>query len=260
MSRPLKSLLAVFGFLLLLIAAGAAMLRSTRGEAGTPVELRPTVLTITNGHVAITAAQVKDGIVLFDTGQDPQGHALLTLLHSMNAVREDVHDVFLTHGHGDHLSGVPLLPHARIWAGEGDVDLASGKVAPQAMLARIFGWIFRPPSVTVSNALHGIVDIPVKGLTDVRCFPMPGHTPGSYAFLYARILFVGDTMNLVDGRLAPQMAAFDPAPEENRAAIRALNEALASQQVDRICTAHGGCTEPGDGRALLDAFAKSLHD
>lgn len=256
MSRPLKNLLTVCSFVLVTAVALVVVLRSTRKAVGEPQALRDTITTIANGHVALTAARVKDGIVLFDTGQDPKGRALLELLTSMHAQLDDVRDIFLTHGHGDHLAGAPLLKHARIWAGADDVDLAAGKTPPQEFLPRLFGWIFQPPEVHISQPLKGIVDVPVGGLTDVRCFPVPGHTPGSYAYLYARILFVGDTVTLEDGAL--KSPTFDPHPEANRKALRKLNDDLAASQVGRICTAHGGCTEGTDGRALFDTFVNAL--
>jgi hydroxyacylglutathione hydrolase len=257
----MKNTAVVLGFIVVIVVivvALALVLRGSRSSVGTPIVLRPGLVTIANGHVAISAARVKDGIVLFDAGQDPDGRALKALLHSLDAEPGDVRDVFLTHAHGDHLSGVPLLPRARVWAGQGDVSMAAGVAPPQSVMARIFSWIFMPPAVRVSNPLQGITDIPVGGVGDVRCFPVPGHTRGSYAFLYNRVLFLGDTVTVRNNALGPPFAAFDVEPEANRDSLRALDRDLGDQLVERLCAAHGGCTDSGDGRAAFSAFVKAM--
>ena len=47
-------------------------------------------------------------------------------------------------------------------------------------------------------------------------------------------------------------------PEENKASILSLKKQLADAHIDRVCTAHGGCTPQGLGRNLLDEFIERL--
>ena len=92
----------------------------------------------------------------------------------------------------------------------------------------------------------------------VKAFPVPGHTPGSYAFLYDGVLMVGDIMVLKQGRLEPPPRVFNPHPEQNQAAIVSLKKQLANETVDIVCTSHGGCTPKGLGKMLLDDLISRL--
>ena len=91
----------------------------------------------------------------------------------------------------------------------------------------------------------------------MKAFPIPGHTAGSYAFLYDGVLFVGDAMIFKQGRLDPAIKLFDAHPEENKAAIRQLQKQIENEEIDIICTGHGGCTPKGLGRnQLIDLVAR----
>ncbi len=89
-------------------------------------------------------------------------------------------------------------------------------------------------------------------------YPVPGHTRGSFAYLYDGVLFPGDIMVLKDGRLETTPSLFDAHPDENKASIRALKKALGDEPIDRVCTPHGGCTPQGLGGNLLNDFVSRL--
>src|SRR5262245_16438007 len=72
----------------------------------------------------------KKKIVLFDAGIDAGGAALDALLSSLEATRNDVQDVFVTHGHADHVATLTLLRGAHVRAGEKDADLIAGNAKP----------------------------------------------------------------------------------------------------------------------------------
>ena len=122
------------------------------------------------------------------------------------------------------------------------------------------------PAVTAGNPLTGAATIEVgdaeagkdpKDAKKVEAFPIPGHTPGSYAFLYDGVLFVGDAMIFKQGRLDPAIKLFDAHPAENKAAIRQLQKQIENEEIDIICTGHGGCTLKGLGRnQLIDLVAR----
>ena len=79
----------------------------------------------------------------------------------------------------------------------------------------------------------------------MKAFPIPGHTPGSYAFLYDGVLFVGDAMIFKQGRLDPAIKLFDAHPDENKASITPLQKQVENEEIDIVCTGHGGCTPQG---------------
>ena len=100
----------------------------------------------------------------------------------------------------------------------------------------------------------GVAAIDVGGGKIVKALPVPGHTPGSYAFLYEGVLFVGDTMTFKQGRLDKGPSLFDSDSEQLKASVRNLKAQLAGADIDAVCAGHGGCTPIGLGRTLFDDF------
>ena len=188
------------------VGGGAAVgLRGARNKIGQPGLLKPDFALVTNAaSISVYAARVAPGphVVFFDSGIDPKGRPVEALLATLGASPDDVTDVFLTHGHGDHIGGVPLLPKARVHLGAPDVPLAAGQIEPDALLPRLFGKVLANPPLTANAPITGAASFPV-GSPDpakvVKAFPVPGHTPGSYAFLYDGVLMVGDIMLLNAG-------------------------------------------------------------
>ena len=250
--------------LLIIVAAlgvGATVaLRVGRTKVAAPDTVKPSIVSVENwGGVYVFAARAGGGrALLFDTGADPDGKPVDVALGALGASRADVTDVFLTHGHGDHTAGAGRLPKAKIHLGAGDVDLAAGKAPPEAVLPRLISMVLPVPPVTATDPLTGATTFDVGDGKTVKALPVPGHTPGSYAYLYDGVLFVGDIMILKQGRLEPPPRVFNPRPAENVAAIRSLKLQLASDTVDIVCTAHGGCTPKGLGSNLLDEIISRI--
>ncbi|MGZ3429377.1 MAG: MBL fold metallo-hydrolase, partial [Polyangia bacterium] len=109
--------LGLFVFLIVAIT----FLRLGRHKFDTPEPVRASVLRV-HGQVSdFFGAKTSDGrVLLFDAGADPEGRGLDALLATLKATREDVSDIFLTHGHGDHVAAAPLCPRARVHGGIGD--------------------------------------------------------------------------------------------------------------------------------------------
>jgi hydroxyacylglutathione hydrolase len=254
--RLLATLLAA-AVLLLVLAAGAAIaVRQGRSSFAAPVAVAPGILsTRSAGRIWLFAAPVGSQVLLFDTGSDPAGRPVDGLLAALGAPRAAVTHVFLTHGHPDHAGAASLFPAARLHAGAGDADLVAGRARPRKALGRIFSMVMPVPPARVSDLLAGEVEIAVGEGRSVRALPLPGHTPGSYAFLFGGVLFVGDALNYDAGRLEPGPGIFDADPEQSHASVRALARRLADVPFEVVCTAHGGCTPPGRGRPLLAQYA-----
>jgi glyoxylase-like metal-dependent hydrolase (beta-lactamase superfamily II) len=248
------------GALTLVLGAGFG-LRSSRKAFSPPVELRPGLwMSKVGGGVTVVIAQAGPHAILFDTGMDAQVHGVDALLVAAQRTRTDVSDIFLTHGHGDHTAGLAALPEARVFAGAADVDLIAGRAPPETFLPRVFALLWSVPPGRVSDPLvgEGPRTIRVPDGRSVLAIPVPGHTPGSYAYVYDQVLFPGDIMILENGQLAPTPGLFNPHPAQNLASLRSLGRALADVPIDRVCTSHGGCTLSGQGRPLLDGFLNSL--
>jgi glyoxylase-like metal-dependent hydrolase (beta-lactamase superfamily II) len=263
--RALKAFLVIAIVLAALGGGAAVAVRAGRGKVDAPTTLKPDFVAVTNAMgIGLYAARAAPGahVVVFDAGLDPQGRPIDALLGALHASRDDVTDLFLTHGHPDHVAGVPALAKARIHLGAADIPLAAQQIQPDALVPMLFGKLVGNPPVTANAPLTGPVSFPVGAAGDatkvVKAFPVPGHTPGSFVFLYDGVLVSGDIMVYKQGRLDTTMRLTDAHPEMNRAAIVSLKEQLANETVDIVCTAHGGCTPKGLGKTLLDDLIQRL--
>ena len=238
------------------IGAGVLWLRTHRDKFEAPASVTASVSRVHNLFVDVYAARAGGKVLLFDAGIDQSGKAIDALLAQLKATRADVSDIFVTHGHGDHIGAVPLFSTAKVHASSRDVDMMRDKSLVEPALAIAFGWILPAPYV---NALPLGEDglVPVDGGAQVRAFAIPGHTPGSMAYLYDGVLFVGDSVRYVNGKLAPAPAGFSVDRDENRRSLKVLKQALAGLKLDVICTGHEGCTPPGEAGRLLDELVAS---
>lgn len=107
-------------------------------------------------------------------------------------------DVFLTHGHFDHIGGVDSLiashPRARIYITSADLPLLSD--ASLNLSASVGGALCVR---SLGARVHTVGDgdtIDLGGGDALRVLALPGHTRGSAALLHARagLLFAGDTL------------------------------------------------------------------
>jgi len=251
--RRIKQVFALALVCGILLGAGALVLRFGRARVSEATTIKPGLVSVTNaGGISVFAAKIGPRVIFFDTGLDPEGHPIDAALTGLGAYRGAIKDVFLTHAHMDHVAGASQLPEAQIHLGAADVPMAEGKTHPDGILVKVLELVVPAPPVAVNQPITGPASFDVGEGKTVKAFPVPGHTPGSYAFLFDGVLFVGDIMVFKQGQLEPTPSMFDPHPAENKAAIRSLKTQLANETVDTVCTAHGGCTPKGLGRNLLD--------
>lgn len=241
--------LGLFAFLVV----GIAFMRAGRHKFDAPELVRGSVMRV-HGQVSdFFAARTGDGrVLLFDTGADPEGRGVDAVLAALDAKREDVSDIFLTHGHGDHIAAATLCPRARLHGGIGDSDMMSkrGPVVPR--FARFMGLVLPVPAVMLTDAFLGRAEVPVGGGKNVLAVPFAGHTPGSMLYLYDGVLFAGDSMNFDKDKLTTAFAPFSVDVEQNRRNIAALPSLLELGAVKVVCTAHGGCTPEAETKRMLD--------
>ena len=136
-----------------------------------------TVITDYFGPVAIGAYlfDLKDGgMGLVDAGSDPGAKAILAALARRGKSAADVRAIFITHQHADHAGGARAFPGAQVYVLEPD----------RAAIER--------RGITITRGLRDGERLDISG-TVVETFGVPGHTPGSGAFLVNGVLFLGDS-------------------------------------------------------------------
>ena len=258
--RAIKNLFVLAIIVAMLAGVAAIALRVMRGKPSGVEEIKPGLVVASSVSSYVYGAKVGNKVILFYAGADPEGKPVEAVLSWLHAGRGDITDVFFTHGHGDHTAGAVSLRNVHLRLGAGDLALAEKKVPPEALAGKAFTLAMSYPAITATDPLTGAATIDVgegKETKKVKAFPIPGHTPGSYAFLYDGVLFVGDAMIFKQGRLDPAIKLFDAHPEENKASIRQLQKQVENEDIDIVCTGHGGCTPKGLGRnQLTDLVAR----
>ena len=238
-----------------LAAAVAVFGHTSRGATSPAVSVAPSLVAEKGGRVWLYAARVPGGVVLFDAGLDPDGAPVDVALSALGATRDEVTDVFLTHGHVDQRAGVGVLPRAKVHAGAGDVALVAGREAPRGLAEGLLEMLLPRSPRNVDDPMSGESEIRLAGGALVLAIPVPGHSPGSTAYLLDGALFVGDLVSYRDGKLVTGSRYLSADADQNERSAAALSRRLADVPVSRICTSRSRCTPEGRARALLVAFA-----
>jgi glyoxylase-like metal-dependent hydrolase (beta-lactamase superfamily II) len=258
--RAIKNLFVLVIIVAILGGIGAVALRIARGKASGVEEVKQGIVVSSSVSSYVYGAKVGNKVILFDAGADPGGAPVDAVLGWLHAARSDVTDVFVTHGHGDHTAGISGLGSPHVHIGAGDLALAEKKVPPEALAGKAFTAVMSYPAIAPGDPITGPTTFDVGQGADakkVKAFPIPGHTAGSYAYLYDGVLFVGDAMIFKQGRLDPAIKLFDAHPDDNKASIRKLQKLVENEEIDIVCTGHGGCTPKGLGRnQLTDLVAR----
>jgi glyoxylase-like metal-dependent hydrolase (beta-lactamase superfamily II) len=257
LKRVLKILLLVVG--LLAAGVGGVILSIIIGKASIVDAARVDGVEIVKDGF-VSAAIVELGpraVALVDAGNDEHGAALLSALRRRGLDAEAVKLVLLTHGDTDHVAGAPLFLRAKIMALGSDVALAEGRAARGVRSAR-------PTGVKIVRALADgdVIDVDAAGTVSVgrggspppstatrfEVFAIPGHTPGSAAYLARGVLFLGDSAEITtDGGLAPSTWLFCSDRPLNRRSLRELAARLAPRapSIKAIACSHSGVSTRG---------------
>jgi glyoxylase-like metal-dependent hydrolase (beta-lactamase superfamily II) len=196
----------------------------------------------------VYAARTDSGVVVVDLGWYGAGNDLRRALAHLGARPEDVTDVFITHTHRDHIGGWRAVRQARFHLSAAEAPYFQGAAhhgdlpsrAGEAVLGNPAPWMgevhVRP---FTSDTLFTF------GRDTLRAYLLPGHTPGHAAYLFRRVLFMGDAFSwhLVGG-ISPADEIFTENSGENRGNVRALLDRVLPLGVDWACNAHAKCVRP----------------
>ena len=186
----------------------------------------------------------EDRITLIDAGMAGSRRTIERQLRQMGRTLADLERVVCTHGHPDHIGGVNELVRGR-----DDVEVLihpadlAGLTLPLrhalgrspdggARRGRLIQYLTRTP-LNCTPIEDGAV-LPLLG--GLRVVHTPGHTPGSIC-LYAerlRLLFTGDVLQVIRGRLTFASRLFS----HDHAGARASIARLAELEVDTIAFSH----------------------
>ena len=215
------------------------------------------------GIIAATALEMRDGVVLFDTGAESTFRNVKAGLDKVGIALADVRHVFLSHIHFDHAgaafrfaqSGATIYVHSRG---------APHLIEPSKLIesaTRIFGdkmqklWGEIAPVPEKNVRILNDGDITRVGGLEIRAIATPGHASHHHVYHWDETVFGGDIAGVRIGH-GPPIPPFVP-PElhvelwlESIARIRALNP-------QTIYLPHFGPV-PGSISDHLDALAERV--
>ena len=180
-------------------------------------------------------------LVLVDAGNDVKGTAIQAALANRHATADNVAAILITHAHPDHDATIALFPKAEIYALKREVPLADGSESFQGPVLRLFGAHNTHP-FRVSHPLDDGEKFAIGNL-DVTAFAVPGHTPGSAAYLVSGVLFMGDSAQITSKQqLIGPNGLFSNDTSEGAASLKHLDQELQPRaaEIKFLSTAHTG--------------------
>jgi metallo-beta-lactamase class B len=146
-----------------------------------PVKLFDNLFAAGNSETVVYAITSSDGIILIDGGYGDRVETVLVPgLRALGLDPAAVKYVLVTHGHGDHFGGSAYFQErygARVGMSAADWDAVRPPSPPSGA---------KPPAVRPPNRDLVLEDGKPVTLGDVSVTPVaiPGHTPGSLAFIF----------------------------------------------------------------------------
>ena len=199
---------------------------------------------------------VRSGLTIIDTGIPGSGGKILAYIrNTLHRDPSEITTIFITHFHMDHTGALSVLkrtaPKAKIAIGEGDAGYLSGKSSPP--VHRGFRGFMLRVAETVMKPGHFVPDIILHDgdqYEGLLCIQIPGHTPGSFAFLdeLSKSLFAGDILRYDGNKIerGPLQFTMDPGSED-----RSIRK-IAGLEFETLLIGHGMPLRPGASRKVRE--------
>lgn len=195
--------------------------------AATGQILDTNIYAVKNAAGTVYLIKTESGYIAVDAGTGLK--KLETSLQEAKIHPADVHSIFLTHSHFDHVKGLPLFSQAQIYMSEDEMPLING--TKNSLPSEI--------DINKIKLIQGNQEYLFDG-TKVSCIQSPGHTIGSMSFLIdGEYLFSGDAFKVIKG--TADIHPFTMDAEAAETTIEKLKE--ISKNCSAVLTAHYGFFE-----------------
>jgi glyoxylase-like metal-dependent hydrolase (beta-lactamase superfamily II) len=197
-------------------------------------------------HSMVSMFQTDGGLVIVDLGWWGSAAEVRSVLEAMEPGPADHVSVFVTHAHRDHMAAWTEVRGATFYLAEAEAPYFFGEAEYQ-------GWIPRTADRLVEPDLPRRGEVAVVtfasdtsfvfGRDTVHAFLVPGHTPGSTAYLMRGILFAGDALARTPLGFRPALPGYSDDVAQAAESLRSLFHRLEGHDVRMACTAHAECGE-----------------
>lgn len=141
---------------------------------------------------------------------------------------DDIDEVYITHSHYDHLSGVHNLKNASVYMSKSEYDYLNQNNPHNTFLKEVIKFLKNKEKegklILVENECSN---------GNVRCITVGGHTPGSMLVYVENNLFTGDNIFLLDSIEKKKPIGFCNEPEKAETALE-----LCLEHRGRVFTGH----------------------
>lgn len=147
-----------------------------------------------SSHVYLIKSE--DNNILIDTGYPGLFYKIKDELNSININLKSIKHILLTHHDIDHMGNAKLLQEATgalLWASYEDIPYIIGKLNRPG-LRRIVQIIEKHENPVKINSYSEN-----PNFDKISIIKTPGYTPGHVAFIYKRVLYCGDLINIING-------------------------------------------------------------
>ena len=185
---------------ILLIAVAAALINFYPFLFMTPAstgKVQDTDVFVIKDAVAnMYAVQLDDEYILVDLASTTP--TVEKALEQGNISPENVKYILLTHSDADHVGTIGLFPNASVYMSENELPMVNGDITQGKNNSK---------SVLHDVGLENIILLSDNqeltiGEHKIKCISVPGHTPGSMAFVIDETyLFSGDSFKVRDNKL-----------------------------------------------------------
>ncbi len=208
----------------------------------------------TNANVYIVVNA--NDLMIVDTGMPGQLNKILDYIKVLGKDPSNVSKIVLTHCHVDHMGNVfelKKVTNAKVYVHEKDAPYVSGKEkvpSPKGLAGAAFKVAspffkvkYLEPDVLLKE--NDIID----GFVVIH---NPGHTPGSIS-LYSKdknLIFVGDELRFIDGKLEGPPEQFTP---DMDSAVKTMKK-LTEIDYDVMLSGHGNPLKPNASEKVKDFY------